>query len=150
VTNVILSVLQKDETLKTVCLAGDIIGADGTAEEQVRKIIQSFGEGGNCFRSGMCGQRRCMKMIPSSQLQSLLDMIPRKNTLCVSRLLKSYITTDKCSTARKVQYLLSARIIEIAQECGINVSQSCVKHLGKGVGKKDEEAIRRRSRRQPC
>ena len=46
VTNVLLSILQEDDTLKTVCLAGDIIGADGTAAEQVREIVQSFGEAG--------------------------------------------------------------------------------------------------------
>ena len=46
VTNALLSILQEDDTLKTVCLAGDIIGADGTAAEQVREIVQSFGEAG--------------------------------------------------------------------------------------------------------
>ena len=66
VTNVILSILQNDETLKTVCLAGDIIGADGTAEEQVREIVQSFGEAGRLLEKWRA--RICMKMIHSSSL----------------------------------------------------------------------------------
>ena len=33
VTNVLLSILREDDSLQTVCLAGDIIGADGTAHE---------------------------------------------------------------------------------------------------------------------
>ena len=128
VTNVILSILQNDETLKTVCLAGDIIGADGTAEEQVREIVQSFGEAGRLLEKW---RARTVNMYEDDpQLQSLLDLIPRKESLCVSRLLKSYITTDTCSTARKVQCLLSARIIEIAKERGITSTKDLVIYHG--------------------
>ena len=59
-------------------------------------------------------------------LHSLLDLMPRKESLCVSRLLKSYITTDTCSTARKVQCLLSTQIIEIAKERGITSTNDLV------------------------
>mgnify|MGYP000990030802 CR=1 FL=1 len=123
-TNVLLSILQEDDTLKTVCLAGDIIGADGTAAEQVCEIVQSFGEAGRLLEKWCVCTVEMYKDDPD--LQSLLKMISRKDSLCVSRLLKSYLTTDTCSTARLVQCLLSARIIEIAKERGITSTKDLV------------------------
>ena len=128
VTNVLLSILQEDDTLKTVCLAGDIIGADGTAAEQVREIVQSFGEAGRLLEKWRVCTAEMYK--DDQELQSLLQMIPRKDSLCVSRLLKSYLTTDTCSTARLVQCLLSARIIEIAKERGITSTKDLVVYHG--------------------
>ena len=46
ITNVVVGLLQADNTLKTICLAGDLICADGTAEEQSKGVIQSFSDGG--------------------------------------------------------------------------------------------------------
>ena len=46
ITDVVLSLLQDDNSLKTVCLAADIICADGTADEQTKGILQSFVNGG--------------------------------------------------------------------------------------------------------
>ena len=51
-------------------------------------------------------------------LSTLLAMIPEKSSLCVSRLLGCYLTTDTCNTAKLIQALLTARIIDIAKERG--------------------------------
>ena len=42
VTHVVCQIIDKDHHAKLVCMTGDIIGANGTAEEQTRQIAQSF------------------------------------------------------------------------------------------------------------
>ena len=51
-------------------------------------------------------------------LPNLLVRIPEKSSLCVSRLLGCYLTTDTCNTAKLLPSLLTARIIDIAKERG--------------------------------
>ena len=46
VLGVVTTILQENNKLKTICLAGDIIPENGTAEVQTKKIILSFAEGG--------------------------------------------------------------------------------------------------------
>ncbi len=51
VLGVVNSVLQEDDWIKTICLVGDIIPENGTAEEQSREIIQSFSDGGKLLEN---------------------------------------------------------------------------------------------------
>ena len=50
ITNVILGVLINNKKLRTICLAGDIIPEDGTAECQSSAIVDQFTECGRLLK----------------------------------------------------------------------------------------------------
>ena len=64
------------------------------------------------------------------ELPSLLVQIPRKESLCVSRILGATLSADNCSTARLGQSRLSERIMEIAKQKGITDKKKLVVHYG--------------------
>ena len=98
ITDVVLSLLQDDKSLKTICLAADLICADGTAEEQTKGILHSFADGGRLLDRWRLKVKEMFKEDP--EMIQLLAQIPMKESLSVSRLLGSYITTDTCNTAK--------------------------------------------------
>jgi hypothetical protein len=98
ITDVVLSLLQDDKSLKTICLAADLICADGTAEEQTKGILHSFADGGRLLDRWRLKVKEMFKEDP--EMIQLLAQIPMKESLSVSHLLGSYITTDTCNTAK--------------------------------------------------
>jgi len=107
ITNVVVGLLQADNTLKTICLAGDLICADGTAEEQSKGVIQSFSDGGRLLERWYS---KTVKMYENDdEKEDLLIEIPRKESLSVCRLLGCYLTTDSCNAA-KVRICLNSAI----------------------------------------
>jgi len=47
ITDIVLSLLRDNKSLKTICLAADLIYADGTAEEQSKGVLQYFSDWGD-------------------------------------------------------------------------------------------------------
>ena len=45
-TNCVMSILNKDKKLETICISGSIITKDGTADVQSKAIVESFYESG--------------------------------------------------------------------------------------------------------
>ena len=101
VTNVVCQIIDKDHHAKLVCMTGDIIGADGTAEEQTRQIAQLFTHISTLLENWRLVTERLYAKDP--ELVTLLKLIPRKASMRLSRLLGVHITTDTCNTARRVQ-----------------------------------------------
>ena len=85
VVNLICSILSHDNKLRTICLAGDIISEDGTAEYQRTTIVNQFSETGRLLE-GWRNKTKAMYM-NDPKLPSLLDEIPTKESVCVFRTL---------------------------------------------------------------
>ena len=99
ITDVVLSLLQDDKSLKTICLAADLICVDGPAEEQNKRILQYFADGGRLLDRWRLKVKEMFKEDP--EMMQLLAQIPVKESLSVSRLFGSYITTYTCNTAKR-------------------------------------------------
>ena len=108
---------KKNDKLKTICLAGDIIPENGTAEVQTKEIILSFAEGGHLL--DFWREETKLLYADDPDLNDLLLQIPEKKQLCVSRLLKVFYTSDTCAAARKGQRLFSETIIKMCRDMGI-------------------------------
>ena len=118
IVNLICRILTDDKQLKTICLAGDIIPEDGTAECQSTAIVNQFSETGRLLE----GWRDMTSEIYANdpELSSLLLQIPKKEDICVSKTLGATLESDNCSTARLNQSLMSQKCIAIAKQVGIN------------------------------
>ena len=101
VTNVVCQIIDKYHHAKLVCMTGDIIGANGTAEEQTRQIAQSFTHIGTLLEKWRLMTESMYAKDP--ELDTLLKLIPRKASMRLSRLLGVHLMTDTCNTARRVQ-----------------------------------------------
>ena len=117
ILNCICGVLTRSNQLKTICLAGDIIPENGTAECQSSALVDQFSESGGLLE----GWRDATKKMHAGdpELPMLLEEIPTKNSLCVSRTLGAYLSADNCSTARLNTSKFSAKIIVVAKANGI-------------------------------
>ena len=82
-------------------MTGDIIGADGTAEEQTHQIAQLFTHIGTLLEKWRLVTESMYAKDP--ELDTLLKLIPRKALMRLSRLLGVHITADTRNTARRVQ-----------------------------------------------
>ncbi len=116
VTNVVCQVVNDDDSTQAVCMTGDIIGADGTAEEQSRQIAQSFSELGDLLEKWREMTKAMYAEDP--ELAKLLELIPPKDALRLSRMLGVHISTDTCNTA----LLLQSNLGEILYCFQINVN----------------------------
>ena len=128
VLNVVTGLLTQDNELKAICLAGDIIPENGTAEEQSKAVVQSFSEGGRLL--DLWRDKTAEMYSSNNDLPQLLAMIPQKDKLCISRLLGGYISTDTCPTARLTQTKIETLILEAAKEKGITDKKKLVVHFG--------------------
>jgi hypothetical protein len=50
IVNVVISIINKDNELRTICMSGSIIAKDGTADEQSRAIISAFNDSGRLLQ----------------------------------------------------------------------------------------------------
>ena len=127
IVNIVCSILKKDNQLKTICLAGDIIPEDGTAAFQSAAIVNQFYKSGQLL--DRC-YRETHKMYANHiDLPTFLAQIPRKESLCVLRTLGATISADDCSTARSTQYRTSKMIIDIPKTKGITDKKLLVHHF---------------------
>ena len=128
VLNVVNGLLTKDNELKTICLAGDIIPENGTAEEQSKAVVQSFSDGARLL--DLWRDKTAEMFKDDTDLPGLLVMIPEKDRLCITRLLGGYISTDTCATARSTQTQIETIILDAAKEMGMTDKKKLVIHFG--------------------
>ena len=114
IVNLVMTVLQNDDKLKTICLSGCIIAKNSTADEQARAIIGQFRESGRLLKEW---RDTTAAMFPNKP--HLLDQIPSPDGMCVSRMNGVHVSTDTCNVAQAVQEALGLSIREIAVELGI-------------------------------
>ena len=98
-TNVVMSILNKDKKLETICLTGNIIAKDGTADVQSRAIVECFYESGELLNRWRVTTNEMYAHHPN--LQSMLEDIPSADALCPSRILGGMISGDNCPAAMK-------------------------------------------------
>ena len=101
ILNVVNNILNQNNELKTICLAGDIMPVNGTAEEQSKAVIGSFAEGG-CLMECWIAKHNDM-FGDNDDVQEHLDMLPTKDRLCPTRLLGTYLSTDTCNAVLATQ-----------------------------------------------
>ena len=128
IVNIVCGILTKSNALRTLCLAGDVIAEDGTAECQSLAIVDQFSESGRLLERWR--EETITMYAKDPELPSLLVQIPRKESLCVSRILGATLSADNCSTACLGQSRLSERIMEIAKQQGITDKKKLVVHYG--------------------
>ena len=116
--NLVMTIIDNDDQLKTICLSGSIISRDGTADNQARSIIGQFQESGRMLDEW---RETTVEMFPGRD--DLLVRIPTSNSMCVSRMLRTQTTTDTCSTAQALQDSLSAMVFEGCRELNIPEDQ---------------------------
>ena len=96
IQNVIIRFLL-DGGFKTITLSTSIIAEDETSETLSKSIMQTFKESGALLDAW---RDVTIQMYPA--WVDLLDMIPKRSDLTLSKLAKQgMITTDTCATARK-------------------------------------------------
>ena len=129
IVNIVCGILTKSNALRTLCLAGDVIAEDGTAECQSLAIVNQFSESGRLLKRWR--EETTTIYAKDPELPSLLAQIPRKESLCVSCILGATLSADNCSTACLGQSRrLSERIMEIAKQLGITDKKELVVHYG--------------------
>ena len=128
IVNVIVSVLNENDELKTVCLAGDIFPPDKTAEEQSKEVVSTFAESGRLLDNW---RRTTQEMYGQDEdCAALLAQIPKGSRLCVTRCLGATMSTDNCTTANLTQEKTAEKIYAIAQSKGITTPSDLVIHFG--------------------
>ena len=128
IVNIVCSILNKYNQLKTICLASDITPEDVTSVCQSAAIVNQFSKSGQLLERWY---KETHKMCANhNDLPSFLAQIPRKEILCVSRTLGATISADNCSTARSTQLRTSKMIINITRTEGITDNKLLVHHFG--------------------
>ena len=98
IVNASCDILTKDHKLKTICLAGDIIPEEGTAECQSTAIVNWFSETGRLLEGWRT--ETVVMYANDPELPDLLAEIPRNESVCVLKTLGACLLGDNCSTAR--------------------------------------------------
>ena len=128
IVNVIVSVLNENDKLKTVCLAGDIFPADKTAEEQSKEVVATFAESGRLLENW---RQTTQEMYGDDEdCADLLAQIPERSTLCPTRCLGATMSADNCTTANLTQEKTAERIYAIARAKGITAPEELIVHFG--------------------
>ena len=115
IVNVVVSIVESDNQLKTICMSGSIIPLDGTAEEQSRAIIGSFHESGKLLKAW---RDMTAKMYPDEP--ELADLIPQPEELSPTKLLGGFISHDNCATANLTGAIVAEKIIEAGRHVGLS------------------------------
>ena len=128
IINLITNVLTTNDRLRTICLAGDIISVEGSAECQSTAPVNQFSESGQLLEGWRKETEAMCKSDPS--LPALLAEIPKKECVCVSRTLGATLSADNCSTARKCTSRMSQKMIATSKAIGITDKKKLFHHVG--------------------
>jgi hypothetical protein len=109
--NVVVGLIGSDGILRSICLSGSIIAEDSTAENQSCANISSFTESSQLLANWI---KTTAEMFPDCA--DLLDLIPKPNSMCVSKLLKGMVSTDTCNTAQLTRSTIIEHIYRICRE----------------------------------
>ena len=105
----ITNVLTTNDRLRTICLAGDILPIEGSAECQSTALVNLFSESDQLLERWQKETKVMYNSDPS--LPALLDELPKKQHLCVSRTLGATLSANNCSQARKYTSCMSQKMI---------------------------------------
>lgn len=128
ILNVVNTVLNQNNELRTICLAGDIIPPNGTAEEQSKAVVGSFAEGGRLMECWIAKHKDMFA--DDDDLEEQLEDLPTKDRLCLTRLLGTYFSTDTCNAALATQGQTETLVLAAAAEKGITDKEKLFMHFG--------------------
>ena len=113
--NVVIGYMS-DSGFKSVILDATVIPDGKTAEQINASIIRTFKEAGDLLDDWRKVTEELHEDDP--ELQELLDDIPNRSGLRLSKFNKANIMTDTCNTARKLRVMLIAAITQACKEEG--------------------------------
>ena len=125
--NCIVSIINEDDKLQTICVLGAIIAEDGTAEKQAQALVGQFQESGRMLDLWRDTTREMFA--DHKDLDELLAILPTSKDLCVSRLLKSMLSTDTCNTAKSVHVHFKDLVFGLCRNVGIP-EKDCIMYSG--------------------
>ena len=128
IVNVICSIINKDNQLKTICLVGDIIPEDATSACQILAIANQFSKSGQLLERWYKETHEIYAN--HNDLPDFLAQIPRKECLCILRNLGASILSENCRTDRCTQSRTYKMIIDVARTKGITYKMLLVHHFG--------------------
>ena len=137
--NVVMTLLDNNDNLKTTCLSGSIIAEDKSSEEQSRSVISYFDEAGRLLKRW---RDKTAEMYPNEP--ELLGQLPVPKYVTVTRLICGMVSHDNFHGANKAGTLLADEIIEKGKEEGmddedIHIYQGhCFNHLRNVCFEKNE------------
>ncbi len=115
IVNVVISIINNDNQLRTICMSGSIISKDGTADEQSRAIISAFRDCGRLLKEW--GDITAV-MYPGED--NLLAAIPNSDDMSPVKLIGGFLSQDNCATVNKTAYYLMQKILELGKEAGMS------------------------------
>mmetsp|Transcript_1127 Transcript_1127/g.1720 ORF Transcript_1127/g.1720 Transcript_1127/m.1720 type:complete len:190 (+) Transcript_1127:504-1073(+) len=128
--NLVMTVVEEEDRLRTICLSRCIIAKDSTAEEQAKSIIGQFHELARLLKEWW---EMTMQMFP--ERLDLLDKIPSSGGICVSHMNGVHVSMDTCNVAQAVQVALGEHILDIWKSLGLPkdefemFSACCYQHM---------------------
>ena len=116
IVNVVISIINNDNQLRTICMSGSIILKDGTADEQSRSIISAFNDCGHLLQ-----EWRDMTAVMYPYEDNLLAAIPNSDDMSPTKLIGGFSSHDNCATANKTGNTnLMEKILELGKEAGMS------------------------------
>jgi hypothetical protein len=115
IVNVVISIINSDNELHTICMSGSIISKDGTADEQSRAIISAFNDSGHLLQ-----EWRDMTSALYPGEDKLLAAIPNRDDMSPTKLIGGFLSHDNCTTANKTENNLMEKILELGKEAGMS------------------------------
>jgi hypothetical protein len=115
IVNVVISIINNDNELCTICMSGSIIPKDGTADEQSRAIISAFHDSGRHLH-----EWRDMTSIMHPGEDELLAAIPNSDDMSPTKLIGGFLSYDNCATANKTRNNLMEKILQLGKEAGMS------------------------------
>jgi hypothetical protein len=129
--NLLISFLDSDNELKTICLNGAIMCDDGTADSQCRGIISTLHDSAKLLKRW---RYATLNMYPSNP--DLVELIPDPATMDITRMTGGGLAHDTCDTARSLGNKLASAILESSNQNNILTASerkmyqtNCFQHL---------------------
>ena len=89
IVNVVISIINDDNELCTICMSGSIISKDGIADEQSRAIISAFNDSGHLLQ-----EWRDMTSVMYPGEDELLAAIPNSDDMSPTKLTGGFLSHD--------------------------------------------------------
>ena len=115
IVNVVISIINNDNQLRTICMSGSIISKDDTADEQSRAIISAFSDCGRLLK-----EWRDITAVMYPGEDNLLAANPNSDDMSPVKLIGGFLSHDNCATANKTAYNLMQKILELGKEAGMS------------------------------
>jgi hypothetical protein len=115
IVNVVISTIDRDNELRTICMSGSIISKDGTADKQSRAIIGAFNDSGHLLDEW---RKMTAEMYPNDS--ELLASIPYSADMCPTKLIGGFLSHDNCATANKTGNIVTEMILKIGKDAGMS------------------------------